>query len=381
MAPGAVTEGHRAVPHAAPLFESPLCASPGRSTSGIASLLDISYTDLLQLLDGWREPRYRGAQIWRWIYRDLVDDPCEMANLPKDLRRRLSEETCTRPLETVARTVAGDGLAEKVLFRLADGNSVESVLMRYNNRYTVCASSQIGCPIGCPFCATGKGGFVRDLAAGEIVAQILHFAQELRQENARVTNVVFMGMGEPMLNFDAVWQAVLNLNHDEGLALGARRFTLSTAGVIPGIQRMARKSLAAGLAISLHAPDDALRDRLVPVNRRYPLDALMQASREYVKLTRRKVTFEYALIRGVNDTDEHARRTADLLRGLLCGVNLISLNPTPGCDYKSSPRERVLRFREVLLKGHIKATVRLRRGTDIEAGCGQLRAKHLATQA
>lgn len=376
MAPDAVIEGQCVVAQSAPQLDRPLRVVPQDVTPDRINLLDLSHADLLKLLNGWGEPRFRAAQIWRWIYRALTDDPDEMANLPKDLRRRLSMETCIRSLWAVDRTVASDGLTEKVLFQSADGHLLETVLMRYNSRNTVCASSQIGCAIGCPFCATGQAGFVRNLTAGEIAGQILHFARELRKENARVTNVVFMGMGEPMLNFCAVWQAILNLNHDEGLALGARRFTISTAGIAPGIGRMARKPLAVGLAISLHAPDDRLRDRLVPVNRRFPLGVLIQASRAYVRRTRRQVTFEYALIRDVNDSDDHARRTVALLRGVLCHVNLISLNPTPGCDYKPSPRARLLHFQQILVRGGIKTSVRLRRGTDIQAGCGQLRGHY-----
>ena len=249
--------------------------------------------------------------------------------------------------------------------------------MRYRNRNTVCASSQIGCPIGCAFCATGRRGFVRNLTSGEITAQVLHFAGKLREENARVTNVVFMGMGEPMLNFNAVWQTICNLKHPDGLGLGARRFTISTAGVVPGIERLARRSRSIGLAISLHAPDNALRDKLVPINKRYPLEHLISASKFYVRRTGRRVTFEYALIQAVNDSDDHARRTAELLRGLLCHVNLIPLNPIPGSVYEPSQRDRVLRFQQMLARGHIQATVRAPRGLNIQAGCGQLRERRL----
>ena len=216
---------------------------------------------------------------------------------------------------------------------------------------------------------------MRDLTSGEITAQVLYYARKLREENAHVTNVVFMGMGEPMLNYDAVWRAVSNLNDREGLALGARRFTISTAGVVPGIERLARESLAVGLAISLHAPDNALRDKLVPINRKHPLEELVPAAKFYVQRTGRRVTFEYALVDGLNDSDDHARRTAELLRGLLCHVNLMPLNPTPGCAYAPAPPERILGFHETLVKGRIQTTVRVRRGLDIGAGCGQLRGQ------
>jgi len=268
-----------------------------------------------------------------------------------------------------------------VLFETQDGETLEAVLMRYTARNSLCVSCQIGCPIGCEICATGQRGFVRNLSVGEITAQVLHYARQLRTENAHLTNVVFMGMGEPMLNFDAVWNTILNLNDREGLALGARRFTISTAGVVTGIERMARESLEVGLAISLHSPDNDLRDRLVPTNRRYPLERLLPAARLYSERTGRRVTFEYALIKDVNDTEGHALRTAALLRGLRCHVNLIPLNPTPGCQYEPSTPETVLRFQQILVKERIQTTVRLRRGIEIAAGCGQLRGQHLDAQS
>ena len=345
------------------------------------NLLDLSLAELTQLVIDWGQPRFRATQIWRWIYHTLTDDPGEMVNLPKDLRRRLAEETGVDRLEVVDALVAEDGLTEKIAFATSDGQYLETVLMRYTSRNTVCVSSQIGCSIGCPFCATGQGGFVRDLSTGEISAQVLHIAQKLREENALVTNVVFMGMGEPMLNFDAVWRAILNLNDREGLALGARRFTISTAGIVPGIERMARESLAVGLAIALHATDNELRDQLVPANRRYPLERLLPAAKMYVERTGRRVTLEYALAQDTNDSNEHAQRTADLLQGLLCHVNLIPLNPTPGCEFHGSSSERVLQFQEILVRNGIQTTVRLRRGAEIQAGCGQLRSRYLESKS
>ena len=345
------------------------------------NLLDLSFAELQQLIVDWGQPRFRAAQIWRWVYHTLTDDPNEMVNLPQDLQQRLAEEICVGRLKTADTVVAEDGLTEKVLFEAADGQFFEAVLMRYTNRNTVCISSQIGCPLGCVFCATGRDGLTRDLTTSEITGQVLYFARKLREENAHVTNVVFMGMGEPLLNFDAVWRAMLNLNDREGFALGARRFTVSTAGVVPGIERMARESFPVGLAISLNAPDDTLRDKLVPVNRRYPLARLLQAAGMYIERIGRRVTFEYVLARGVNDSEDHARRTAELLRGILCHVNLIPLNPTLGCEYEPSTREQVMRFQEVLVKGRIQTTVRLRRGLDIQAGCGQLQGRYLASKA
>jgi 23S rRNA (adenine2503-C2)-methyltransferase len=341
------------------------------------NLLDLSAAELQRLVVEWGEPRFRAAQIWRWIYHTLTDDPGEMVNLPKDLRRRLEEETHIGRLDVVGEALSEDGLTEKVLFRANDGQLFESVLMRYTNRNSVCVSSQVGCPIGCVFCATGNQGFTRNLTTGEITAQVLHFARKLAEENAHVTNVVLMGMGEPLLNFDNMWQAIMNLNDREGLALGARRFTVSTSGVVPGIERMAHESFAVGLAISLHAADNALRDKLVPINRTYPLDQVMDATRFYIERTGRRVTFEIALAKDVNDSIGHAQAVADLLRGILCHVNLISLNPVPGSPCLPTPREQVMRFQEILVKARIQTTVRLARGTAIQAGCGQLRGQHL----
>lgn len=340
-------------------------------------LLTLSSEELSHLLVEWGQPRFRGGQIWHWIYHALVGSPDEMVNLPKDLRQKLSTLTHIGGLDEIDLMASQDGRTEKALLRAGDGQLIETVLLRYASRNTVCVSTQIGCPLACLFCATGQAGFVRDLTMGEIAAQILHFARKLRERKDHVTNVVFMGMGEPMLNFEATWRAILNLNNREGLALGARRFTVSTAGIVPGIERMARESLAVGLAISLHAPTDDLRDRLVPVNRRYPLERLLEAVRLYIGRTGRRVTFEYALAGGINDSDGHARQTAELLRGLLCHVNLIPLNPTSACAYEPSSRQAVTRFRDILVNGGLRTTVRLRRGVDIQAGCGQLRSRHI----
>ncbi len=354
------------------------------------ALYDLTHAQLAELLAGWGQPRFRADQVWHWLYRSLAGDPAEMGNLPKALRARLAAETELRLLVPVAEQVSASGQTRKTLFRLRDGNTVESVLMSYDDRQTACISTQVGCAIGCVFCATGQGGLTRNLSSGEIVAQVLHFARELREAEIAwatelgisadlpvhpVTNVVLMGMGEPLANYEATWQAIETLIDESGYNLGARRITLSTVGLVPGIQRLAGEGLPINLAISLHAPDDELRNRLVPVNRRYPLDELLGAVREYVQETNRRVTFEYALIDGVNDGIEHARKLSALLDGLLCHVNLIPLNPTPGSPLRPAAREQVDRFRDLLLADGISTTVRLRRGISIEAGCGQLRQR------
>jgi len=342
------------------------------------ALLDLTSTQLADWLASWGEPSFRAAQIRRWAYRSLVTDFAEMSNLPKALRERLAEMACLGTMEPLKEMVSKDGLARKVLFELRDGQTIESVLMHYNKRHTVCLSTQVGCAIGCPFCATGQGGFVRNLTPGEVVEQVLHFARLLKTEGAKVNNVVFMGMGEPLANYEATWQAIETLNAPDGFGLGARRITISTVGLVPGIERLSRERLQVGLAVSLHAAEDALRDELVPINKRYPLDELMRACRDYVERTRRRISFEYALVDGINDSLGQARRLARLLRGLLCHVNLIPLNPTAECPYRPSPRKRVLGFQAELDRLGIANTLRVARGLDIQAGCGQLRCQLIA---
>lgn len=340
-------------------------------------LYDLTYEELAQDIELWGQPRFRAKQIWTWLYHSLVAAPEQMSNLPQDLRAMLSERASVGgiTLETVSE--AEDAQASKALFRAADGQVFEAVLMRFRQRNSVCVSSQVGCALGCSFCATGQRGFVRDLSAGEIVEQVVHLARQMRQEGAAVTNVVFMGMGEPLLNWAAVWKAVTILNHPAGLALGARRITLSTAGIVPGIERLTELPTQVRLAVSLHATSDDLRNKLVPVNKRYPLGPLLAACRRYCDKTGRRITFEYALANGVNDSDRQARKLVRFLQGLVCHVNLIPLNPTPGCAYAPSTPERVRSFQVILQQEGIATTVRLPRGTQIAAGCGQLRGAYL----
>jgi 23S rRNA (adenine2503-C2)-methyltransferase len=248
--------------------------------------------------------------------------------------------------------------------------------MRYDKRRTLCISTQAGCAMACPFCATGQIGFMRNLLAGEIVAQVLHYARRLDQADLAVTNVVFMGMGEPLANYAETWRAIRRLNDPAGFNLGARRMTLSTVGLAPAIRRMSREPEQVGLAVSLHAPTDELRNLIVPINRRYPLGLLMGAVRDYAAATHRRVTFEYALMDRLNDQNEQADQLAELISGLLCHVNLIPLNPTPNSPWSGSPDERVYAFRDRLEAAGVPTTVRLRRGIDIAAGCGQLYNAH-----
>ena len=298
-----------------------------------------------------------------------------MSNLPRVLRTELSRRWAFPGLQEVTRVFSRDGRTQKVLFELHDGETIESVLMHYERRHTVCVSTQVGCAVGCPFCATGQSGFHRHLTPGEIVEQVLFFARGLLAGGRQVTNVVFMGMGEPLLNYENTRLAIIILNDKQGFDLGARHITVSTAGLVPGIARLGMDLPQVGLSISLHAPDDSLRDWLVPINRRYPLSELLRACRRYVSQTNRRVSFEYALMDGVNDSADQARALAGLLGNLLCHVNLIPLNATAGSDLRQSKRERVDLFRSILESFRVPVTVRLARGMDIQAGCGQLRSQ------
>ncbi len=339
-------------------------------------LLNLSPVELKELLAAWGEPAYRANQIETWLYQRHAADAAQMSNLPKSLRQRLAEETYLDPLTPLVSLDSVDGYTRKSLFALPDGRQIEAVLMRYERRQTLCISTQAGCAMACPFCATGQMGFMRNLSAGEIVAQVLYFARQLGQAGQHVTNIVFMGMGEPLANYAETWKAIRRLNDPAGFNLGARHMTLSTVGLAPAIRRMSKEPEQVGLAVSLHAPTDALRDTIVPVNQRYPLAMLMQAVRDYLAATRRRVTFEYALMDGLNDSQAQADQLAELLDNLLCHVNLIPLNPTPNSPWSGSPDERVYAFRDRLEAAGIPTTVRVRRGIDIAAGCGQLYNAH-----
>ena len=361
------------------------------------NIINLTFPQLKEFVTSLGEPAYRADQIAWWVYKKLATSFDEMTDLPQSLRQRLAEAASLSTLTPVSRKVSADGQTRKVLFRLDDGRTIESSLMLYaptgssRERSTVCVSTQVGCPIGCPFCATGQQGFERNLRPGEIIEQILYFMrlvsaeQQVNKEKdpARkpVTNVVFMGMGEPLANYEAVWQAVVTLNSKHGLGLGARQITISTVGLVPQIRRLATESIHVELAISLHAASDELRNRLVPVNKSYPLRQLIPACREYFEKTGRRPTFEYALFQGANDSLNHARELARLLGGLNCQVNLIAGNPTKCRDYAPSPRKQVLEFQRQLRESGISSTVRVSRGADIEAGCGQLRSRWIANSS
>ena len=327
---------------------------------------DLNRDQLTELLAG--EPRFRADQVWRGLW-DRGDLPAEMTALPKALRERLGE-VLVPALHEVTRSVAADRQTTKWLWRLADGALVETVLMLYRDRATVCVSSQAGCAMGCSFCATGQAGFTRHLSTGEIVEQVARARRAALPR--RLGNVVFMGMGEPLANYDRTWAAV-ELIHSQ-LGISARHITLSTVGVVPGIRRLAGEELPVNLAVSLHAARDELRERIVPLNRRYPLSVLMGACAEYLAAKNRRLSFEWALIAGVNDTPRDAAELAELALPLRAHVNLIPLNPTPGYAAQGTAVPTANAFRDELACRGVNATVRANRGTDIDAACGQLAA-------
>jgi 23S rRNA (adenine2503-C2)-methyltransferase len=346
-------------------------------------LLDRSLDDIEQLLVGWGEPRYRARQVAHWALKRGATSFEEMSDLPAGLRERLEAEFRLAAPTVLTTTLADDGSTSKALLDLGGGVAVEAVRMDYDadapdqrDRTTVCVSTQAGCAMACVFCATGQQGFTRNLSPAEIVAQVLHFSR-----NGRVTNVVFMGMGEPLANTGATLAAIRWLVHPDGLDMRGRGITVSTVGLRAGIRRLAAEGVQVGLTISLHAPDDELRRQLIPTSAGTTIDDLLQAAREYIAANGRRVTFAYALLAGVNDSEEQARHLAKRLRGIQAHVNLIPYNPTAGPGLRRPSRERVRAFQRALQDEGINATVRVERGVEIAAACGQLRTDYANRQA
>jgi len=346
-------------------------------------LTDLTTAQIQELVTSLGEPAYRARQLQRRIYQGLAVAFDEMTDLPKLFREKLAEKTRLHSLTPTHEETARDGTV-KTLFSLSDKKTIETALMAYptpksGTRYTLCVSTQVGCPIGCAFCATGQQGFERNLTPGEIIDQVLYFARRLRDQKSesKIDNIVFMGMGEPMLNYDALWQAIEMLNSPDGFGLGARNMTVSTAGLIPEIKRLSGEKLQVGLAISLHAATDELRGQLVPINRKYSIKPLIAACKEYFEKTGRRLSFEYILFEGINDSPKDARALAHVVQGLNCHVNLIPANPTRERQYRPPTQETVLAFEAELKRLHINCTGRSRRGVDIDAGCGQLRSRLL----
>ncbi|MEJ2302978.1 MAG: 23S rRNA (adenine(2503)-C(2))-methyltransferase RlmN [Anaerolineales bacterium] len=335
-------------------------------------IYDFDLEEIASLMKDWGEPSYRATQIWKALYQQLHGSWEQFTTLPQSLRYKLEENFSLAGLHPEIVLASQDKETTKTLFSLPDGAAIEAVLMSYSKRRTLCISTQVGCAMGCVFCATGQMGFGRNLTSGEIVEQVIYYAQKLDAIGERVTNIVLMGMGEPFHNYDATMQAIDRLNHSEGMNLGARRFTVSTVGLIPGIKRFSNEHRQINLAVSLHATDDELRSSMLPINRKYPVDELLNACREYVHKTHRRITFEWALIHDVNDLPEHARALGTRLRGMLCHVNVIPLNPTEGYEGQATTRQRAVAFQAELERMGIPCTIRVRRGIDIQAGCGQL---------
>ena len=328
-----------------------------------------------------KEPAFRLKQVKKVIFQDLIENWDKATILPQNLRQKLSKNYPIQELKAEKILTSKDGQTIKVLFVLRDGLKIESVLMRHiDGRRTVCVSSQVGCSIGCRFCATGQQGFKRNLSADEIVEQVLFFARFLRTKptedgplsTEKVTNIVFMGMGEPFLNYDNVLEAIKILNDKEGFNLGARHISISTAGITEGIEKLAKEKLQVNLAISLHASDDELRTKLMPINKKYPIEKILAAVNDYIKKTKRRVMFEYLMIDGVNDFEGEAEELAKLLKKPFYFINLISFNPIGHSDFKPSPGWKIKKFKEILEKAGLSVTQRYRFGREIKAACGQL---------
>lgn len=338
------------------------------------SIFSLDIKDWQDWLVEHKQPKFRAAQIFDWLYKKRVSSIEEMSNLPKDLKASLSEKFDFTTLSERKKQVASDGTT-KFLFELADGNLIETVLMRHNYGCSVCVTTQVGCRIGCKFCASTLSGLKRNLEAGEIVAQVLRVQQHLDEIGERVSHIVVMGIGEPFENYDNLTQFIHIINNDKGLNIGARHITVSTSGIVPKIYDFANHHPQVSFAISLHAPNDELRTQLMPINRAYPLVKLLEAAKFYVEKTNRRITFEYGLIKNVNDTVECANQLADVLRGINCHVNLIPVNYVPERGFDRTPIEHIEQFEKTLKKRGINATVRRELGSDIDAACGQLRAK------
>ncbi|MBM7623311.1 23S rRNA (adenine(2503)-C(2))-methyltransferase RlmN [Sporohalobacter salinus] len=349
----------------------------------MATKVDLSSFNLTELedfvSDELGEASFRAKQIMNWIYKQGVVDFEEMTNLSQDLRSRLQGKAYINKFIEITRAESKDGTV-KFLFKLRDNKEIETVFLPYQDgRNSICVSTQVGCGMGCNFCATGQQGLERNLTTGEIISQILEVQRLMSSSgynSSLITNIVFMGMGEPLANYDNLLKAIKILNSNETLNISMRRITVSTCGLVPQIKRLADEELQLVLAISLHAAEDEIRDNMMPINKRYPLEELITACEYYLERTNRRITFEYALIDGVNNRHEDAKKLAQLLSGLLCHVNLIPINPVKDLRLSRPNREDTKEFKKILNQNNIQATVRQERGKDIEAACGQLRTEN-----
>lgn len=338
------------------------------------SIYSLELHELKEWVEQKGEKSFRAGQIFDWLYIKRAASFEEMTNLSKELREQLDKEFVMTTLKTLIQQTSSDGTM-KFLFELHDGYSIETVLMRHEYGNSICVTTQVGCRIGCTFCASTLGGLKRNLEAGEIVSQVVKVQQALDQTDERVSSVVIMGIGEPFDNFDEMLSFLKIINHDKGLNIGARHITVSTSGIIPKIYQFADEKMQINFAISLHAPNNEIRSRLMPINKAYKLPDLMEAVRYYIDKTGRRISFEYGLFGGVNDQVEHAEELADLIKDLKCHVNLIPVNYVPERDYVRTPKEQIFRFEKTLKDRGINVTIRREQGHDIDAACGQLRAK------
>lgn len=340
------------------------------------SIYGLSLQDLEYYLLEHGFKSFHTKQIFRWLYHKRIESFDEMTDISKRMIDQMKNDFEIEPLIIREMQVSKDG-TKKFLFEMKDGALVESVLMIFEYGFSACLSSQVGCNMGCSFCASGLLKKQRDLTSAEIVAQALMIQRELDKDGQRLGNIVMMGTGEPFDNYDNVMKAMSVINDPLGIEIGARHISISTCGIVPGIRRFARENLQYNLAISLHAPNNELRNELMPINRAYPLEELMEALRDYCSLNNRRLTFEYLLLKGVNDSLKEANEIRDLLKGMNAYVNLIPYNKVKEKDFETSSDENALRFYDLLKKNHVAVTLRQKKGDDIDAACGQLRAKKL----
>lgn len=340
------------------------------------NIKDYNLEELKEELVAIGEKKYRAEQIFKWIYVDKVKEFDEMTNLSVELREKLKENYTMCNYKILRKQESADG-TKKYLFDVLDGNAIETVLMEYHHGKTVCVSSQIGCKMGCKFCASTGIQFVRSLSSGEIVEQILAVEQDIGD---KISNIVFMGIGEPFDNYDNVMKAIRIINNQKGLNIGARHISVSTSGLVPRIYDFANEDLQCTLSISLHATSNEKRSSMMPVNKRYPIEELMKACKDYIAKTNKRISFEYALAKDNNDNLEDAKELVKLLKGMLCHVNLIPINKIENGKYIKSTNENIIKFRDYLNDNGIVATIRRELGSDIDAACGQLRRKNLKNQ-
>jgi 23S rRNA (adenine2503-C2)-methyltransferase len=350
----------------------------------MVSIYSQEFENIQDIVESWGEPEYRAGQIWDGLYKNYWNNPSQFTTLSKPLRKKIADKFIFNSLTALTNQKTKNNLTTKTLFQLNTGDAIETVLMLSEgskgkrSRVTICLSTQVGCGIGCAFCATGQMGFRRNLDSSEIIEQLLYFSRRLTHENRKVTNVVFMGMGEPFTNYIAVNRSIEIMNSPEGINLGSRRITISTIGIVPGILQLAKEKPQVNLAVSLHAASNELRNTLVPINQKYPLEILIETCLKYVEITNRRITFEWALIQKVNDSLTQAKTLAHLLQPFLkngssfCHVNLIPLNATTDYEQGPSTLRRAFEFQKYLNSSGIPCTIRKRRGIEIQAGCGQL---------